>query len=46
MSSGLELPAMSASESPRSLPFDMTLEIVVVTVTDVDRAKQFYANLG
>ncbi|APG06610.1 glyoxalase [Luteibacter rhizovicinus DSM 16549] len=37
---------MSASESPRPLPFDMTLEIVVVPVTDVDRAKQFYAKLG
>ena len=46
MSSDQELPTMSASESPRPLPFDMTLEIVVVPVTDVDRAKQFYANLG
>lgn len=28
------------------LPFDMTLEVVVIPVTDVDRAKNFYARLG
>lgn len=36
----------SSSESPRPLPFDMALEIVVIPVVDVDRAKRFYANLG
>jgi len=27
-------------------PLDMKLEVVVVPVSDVDRAKQFYLNLG
>nr|WP_063572045.1 VOC family protein [Luteibacter rhizovicinus] len=32
--------------APAPLPFEMTLEIVIVPVTDVERAKRFYANLG
>lgn len=36
----------TSAGSPSPLPFDMALEIVVVPVTDVDRAKRFYANLG
>ena len=27
-------------------PLDMKLEIAVIPVSDVDRAKQFYSNLG
>ena len=45
---------MSASQAPSEstaptygpLPFPITLEIVVIPVADVDRAKQFYARLG
>src|ERR1700684_2943156 len=38
-----ELRSEVQSEGPRS---DMKLEAVVIPVSDVDRAKQFYANLG
>jgi catechol 2,3-dioxygenase-like lactoylglutathione lyase family enzyme len=38
----LELPV--ATESAAT--FDMTLEVVVVPVSDVDRAKRFYGDLG
>ncbi|PKA40233.1 VOC family protein [Rhizobium sullae] len=33
-------------ETPRVPTIDMKLEIVVIPVLDVDRAKEFYANLG
>src|SRR5215204_3250544 len=33
-------------EAPRARPVDMKLEIVVIPVSDVDRAKRFYSNLG
>ena len=33
-------------ESSGSVPFDMKLEIVIIPVTDVDRAKRFYSDLG
>src|SRR3954452_5595917 len=36
----------AASESPDGGRVDMKLEVVVLPVSDVDRAKQFYANLG
>jgi catechol 2,3-dioxygenase-like lactoylglutathione lyase family enzyme len=36
----------NASETPKAPTVDMKLEIVVVPVSDVDRAKAFYANLG
>ena len=32
--------------SPKAPSFDMKLEIVVIPVSDVDRAKRFYADLG
>jgi catechol 2,3-dioxygenase-like lactoylglutathione lyase family enzyme len=32
--------------SPRSLKVDMKLEVVVIPVSDVDRAKRFYGSLG
>ena len=33
-------------ESPRTRSVDMKLEVVVIPVSDVDRAKRFYSNLG
>ena len=36
----------TASETPRAQRIDMKLEVVVIPVADVDRAKRFYANLG
>ena len=36
----------NVSETPKAPTVDMKLEIVVVPVSDVDRAKAFYANLG
>ena len=36
----------NVSETPNVPKVDMKLEIVVVPVSDVDRAKAFYANLG
>ena len=37
---------MTAIETPRVRTVDMKLEVVVIPVSDVDRAKRFYANLG
>jgi len=34
------------SESPKARTIDMKIEIVVVPVSDVDRAKRFYGDLG
>jgi hypothetical protein len=31
---------------PEAVPLDMQIEVVVVPVSDVDRAKQFYQSLG
>ena len=36
----------TAVESPKARTVDMKLEIVVIPVSDVDRAKEFYASLG
>ena len=36
----------STVETPSPRPADMKLEIVVIPVSDVDRAKRFYGNLG
>jgi catechol 2,3-dioxygenase-like lactoylglutathione lyase family enzyme len=33
-------------ETPSALRMDMKLEVVVIPVSDVDRAKRFYGNLG
>ncbi|WP_159718908.1 VOC family protein [Geminicoccus flavidas] len=33
-------------EAPKARPADMKLEVVVVPVADVDRAKEFYGSLG
>jgi catechol 2,3-dioxygenase-like lactoylglutathione lyase family enzyme len=34
------------SETPTNKPVDMKLEVAVIPVADVDRAKRFYSNLG
>ena len=36
----------TAIETPRARTVDMKLEVVVIPVSDVDRAKRFYGNLG
>lgn len=36
----------SASETPKGPTVDMKLEVVVIPVSDVDRAKAFYGSLG
>ena len=36
----------TATETPRAQTVDMKLEVVVIPVSDVDRAKRFYAGLG
>ena len=35
-----------ATETTKAKPVDMKLEVVVIGVSDVDRAKAFYENLG
>ena len=41
-----DLQSEAVLESPRARNLDMNLEVVVIPVSDVDRAKRFYANLG
>ena len=41
-----ERPVTTAVETTRARTVDMKLEVVVIPVSDVDRAKQFYAKLG
>jgi catechol 2,3-dioxygenase-like lactoylglutathione lyase family enzyme len=41
-----ETPVTTAIETPRARTVDMKFEVVVIPVSDVDRAKAFYANLG
>ena len=41
-----ELRSASAVASPKARAVDMKLEAVVIPVSDVDRAKRFYSNLG
>jgi catechol 2,3-dioxygenase-like lactoylglutathione lyase family enzyme len=41
-----ERPVTTAVENPKARTVDMKLEIVVLPVSDVDRAKRFYGNLG
>jgi catechol 2,3-dioxygenase-like lactoylglutathione lyase family enzyme len=36
----------TATETPRARTVDMKLEVIVIPVSDVDRAKSFYSNLG
>src|ERR1700752_3544497 len=41
-----EVRGETAIETPRARTIDMKLEVVVIPVSDVDRAKEFYARLG
>jgi catechol 2,3-dioxygenase-like lactoylglutathione lyase family enzyme len=40
------MPVTDANKTTRAPTIDMKLEVVVIPVSDVDRAKAFYANLG
>ena len=44
--SNTELRGEAANEAPHTRAVDMKLEIVVIPVSDVDRAKRFYGGLG
>ena len=37
---------MEATKIAKAEPVDMKLEVIVIGVSDVDRAKAFYENLG
>jgi catechol 2,3-dioxygenase-like lactoylglutathione lyase family enzyme len=41
-----ELRSKTATETPNARTLDMKLEVVVIPVADVDRAKRFYGGLG
>ena len=41
-----EAPGEMTIEAPEAQPVDLKLEIVVIPVSDVDRAKRFYGDLG
>ncbi len=41
-----ELNTASATQVPDTTPLDMKLEVVILPVSDAERAKQFYASLG
>jgi catechol 2,3-dioxygenase-like lactoylglutathione lyase family enzyme len=36
----------AAIETPKARTLDMKLEVVVIPVSDIDRAKRFYGDLG
>jgi catechol 2,3-dioxygenase-like lactoylglutathione lyase family enzyme len=44
--STVEVSGESATGSPPVKPGEMRLELVVVPVSDIDRAKEFYGSLG
>ena len=44
--SGSQVRSETAIETPSARTVDMKLEVVVIPVSDVDRAKGFYSNLG
>jgi catechol 2,3-dioxygenase-like lactoylglutathione lyase family enzyme len=44
--SSTQVRSETAIETPRARTADMKLEVVVIPVSDVDRAKKFYAGLG
>jgi catechol 2,3-dioxygenase-like lactoylglutathione lyase family enzyme len=44
--SGAQARSETATETPRARTVDMKLEVVVIPVADVDRAKSFYGDLG
>ena len=41
-----EIPTNNATSEARAAKTDQKLEVVVIPVSDVDRAKEFYARLG
>ena len=44
--SGTQTRSETAIETPRARTVDMKLEVVVISVSDVERAKRFYGGLG
>ena len=44
--SGIHVRSETAVEAPKARSVDMKLEILVIPVSDVDRAKRFYGGLG
>jgi len=44
--SSTQLRSNAAIEAPSARMVDMKLEVVVIPVADVDRAKRFYGGLG
>src|ERR1700758_3142276 len=44
--SSIQVRSETAIETPRAQTVDMKLEVVVIPVSDVDRAKRFYSGLG
>ena len=44
--SSTQVRSETAIETPRARTVDMKLEVVVIPVSDVDRAKEFYGSLG
>src|SRR5437588_6709065 len=40
------IPSQDATTEPRVGKVDLKLEVIVIPVSDVDRAKQFYGGLG
>jgi catechol 2,3-dioxygenase-like lactoylglutathione lyase family enzyme len=44
--SSTQVRSETAIETPRARRVDMKREVVVIPVSDVDRAKRFYSNLG
>jgi catechol 2,3-dioxygenase-like lactoylglutathione lyase family enzyme len=46
MSSSSPMPSQHAAANSDAGTFDMKIEIVVIPVSDVDRAKRFYGDLG
>jgi catechol 2,3-dioxygenase-like lactoylglutathione lyase family enzyme len=44
--SSTQVRSETAIETPRARTVDMKLEVIVIPVSDVDRAKRFYSNLG
>ena len=44
--SSTQMRGETAIKTPKAQGVDFKLEIVVIPVSDVDRAKRFYSNLG
>jgi predicted enzyme related to lactoylglutathione lyase len=44
--SSTQMPSESATQNPMAGMADLKLEVVVLPVSDVDRAKRFYEKLG